>query len=101
MDQAEVKYDAEMLSPAEIERGVTGLGYKCQHTRTVKPGKGGGGGRGGDGGGQPSALEVAVTGMSCTSCSGKVERAVLALLGVTSCSVSVTTGRASVTFEGG
>ncbi|MCP6297232.1 heavy-metal-associated domain-containing protein, partial [Klebsiella pneumoniae] len=30
-----------------------------------------------------------------------MERAVLALPGVTSCSVSVTTGRASVIFEGG
>lgn len=90
--QAEVKYDAEVLTPEEIERGVTGLGYKCQHTRTVTPGKSGGGGAGGRGegsGGQPNALEVEVTGMSCTSCSGKVgyvldhrARAVLDLVGL-------------------
>lgn len=74
MEQAEVKFDAEVLTPGEIERGVTGLGYKCQHTRTVGPSKGGGSGGagGGNGGGQPSTLEVEVTGMSCTSCSGKV-----------------------------
>ncbi|CAM9299244.1 unnamed protein product, partial [Ectocarpus fasciculatus] len=94
--QAEVKYDTEQLSPEDIARGVSGLGYKCQHIRTVRSSKAGGGG----GGGKPNTLEVEVTGMSCTSCSGKVERAVLALPGVASCSVSVTTGRASITFKG-
>ncbi|CBN73914.1 heavy metal translocating P-type ATPase [Ectocarpus siliculosus] len=94
--QAEVKYDTEQLAPEDIARGVSGLGYKCQHLRTVRTSKAGGGG----GGGRPNTLEVEVTGMSCTSCSGKVERAVLALPGVASCSVSVTTGRASITFKG-
>lgn len=76
-DQAEVKYDAEVLTPDEIARGVTGLGYKCRHTRTVKPGTGRAGqhaGGEGGGGGQRSALDMEVTGMSCTSCSGKVNR---------------------------
>eukprot|EP00903_Cladosiphon_okamuranus_P012938 g12081.t1 len=102
--QAEVKYDAEVLTPDEIATGVTGLGYKCLHTRTVKPSTSKVGlGAGGSGGeeSQSSALEVEITGMSCTSCSGKVERAVLALPGVASCSVSVTTGRASITFQSG
>ncbi|CAM9921278.1 unnamed protein product, partial [Ectocarpus sp. 13 AM-2016] len=94
--QAEVKYDTEQLAPEDIARGVSGLGYKCQHLRTVRTSKAGGGG----GAGRPNTLEVEVTGMSCTSCSGKVERAVLGLPGVASCSVSVTTGRASVTFKG-
>eukprot|EP00752_Nemacystus_decipiens_P009679 g8648.t1 len=100
--QAEVKYDAEILTPDEIARGVTGLGYQCRHTRTVKPGPGkagqGDNGEGGEGS-QSGALEVEVTGMSCTSCGGKVERALLALPGVASCSVSVATGRASITFK--
>lgn len=79
LEQAEVKYDAEVLTPDDIARGVTGLGYKCRHTRTVKSsagkagyGGGGGGGEGGEGS-QRGALEVEVTGMSCTSCSGKVD----------------------------
>ena len=70
-----MKYDAEVLTPDEIARGVTGLGYKCRHTRTVKPGTrkaGLGGDDAGDEGSQSSTLEVEVTGMSCTSCSGKV-----------------------------
>lgn len=71
--QAEVKYDAEILTPDEIARGVTGLGYKCRHTRTVKPSTGKEGQWDDGGEGTPSsALEVEVTGMSCTSCSGKV-----------------------------
>lgn len=67
-EQAEVKYDTEQLSPEDIARGISGLGYKCQHIRTVRTSKAGGGG----GGGKPNTLEVEVTGMSCTSCSGKV-----------------------------
>lgn len=65
-----MKYDAQVLSFDEIARGVSGLGYKCDHMRTVGPSSGVGGG--GAGSREATALEVEVTGMSCTSCSGKV-----------------------------
>ncbi|CAM9501238.1 unnamed protein product [Laminaria digitata] len=64
--------------------------------RTVGPTAGGG--RGAESR-EATALEIEVTGMSCTSCSGKVERVVLALPGVLTCSVSVTTGRATVSLS--
>lgn len=66
--QAEVKYDAQVLSFDEIARGVSELGYKCDHMRTVGPTSGGGGAESRE----ATALEIEVTGMSCTSCSGKV-----------------------------
>lgn len=70
--QAEVRFYEEVLSADEIARGITGLGYKCQHTRTTGPTSGGEGGAGSE---QPSVIEVEVSGMSCTSCSGKVRKA--------------------------
>lgn len=68
--QAEVKYDEQVLTFEEIARGVSGLGYKCDHMRTVGPTSGSGGG--GAESREATALEIEVTGMSCTSCSGKV-----------------------------
>lgn len=63
-----MRYDEKIVSPEDVAKGVTGLGYKCHHTRTVGPKDG----RGGGSGASLSTLEVEVTGMSCTSCSGKV-----------------------------
>lgn len=65
-----MKYDAQVLTFDEIARGVSGLGYKCNHMRTVGPISGGG--EGGAESRETTALEIEVTGMSCTSCSGKV-----------------------------
>lgn len=94
--QAEVRHDANVVSAAQIAKSVSGLGYKCQHMKMVGP-------RSEESGpwkrgGSSSVLDVKVTGMSCTSCSGKVERAILALPGISYCSVSVSTVWARVSF---
>ena len=44
----------------------------------------------------PTSLELAVEGMSCTSCVGRVERALNAVPGVTGATVNLATERASV-----
>jgi heavy metal translocating P-type ATPase len=45
-------------------------------------------------------LSLAVEGMNCASCAGRVERALAALPGVASASVNLATGRAEVVFDG-
>lgn len=62
-----MRYNEKVIVSREIAQGVSGLGYKCEHVRTVGPKSGGSGGSS-----ESSALEVEVRGMSCTSCSSKV-----------------------------
>ncbi|MCX7287281.1 MAG: heavy metal-associated domain-containing protein [Rhodobacterales bacterium] len=42
-------------------------------------------------------LSLPITGMTCASCSGRVERAIKAVPGVTLAAVNLATGRAEVT----
>lgn len=58
--------DEKVVTVGEIAQRVTSLGYNCEHVRTVGPKSGRSAGS--------STLDVEVTGMSCTSCSGKVGR---------------------------
>lgn len=50
--------------------------------------------------GQVQALQLAVTGMSCASCVGHVERAIGRVPGVTAVRANLATGRAEVSFSG-
>ncbi|HEV7261177.1 MAG TPA: heavy metal translocating P-type ATPase [Bosea sp. (in: a-proteobacteria)] len=51
---------------------------------------------------QAARIVIPVDGMSCASCVGRVEQAVLAVPGVEAAAVNLATGRASITFgEGG
>lgn len=70
--QAEVMYDEQVLTPRDIVRSITGLGYKSTHEGTVAPKSGR---RGGSRYEESSILEVEVTGMSHTSCREKVNSA--------------------------
>ena len=64
-----MKYDEQVLTPGDIVRCISDLGYKSTHEGTVGPKSGG---RRGSKYEDSSILEVEVTGMSCTSCSAKV-----------------------------
>lgn len=62
-------YNEQMLTPRDIVRSITGLGYKSTHEGTVAPKSVGGGGSKYE---EASILEVEVTGISHTSCGEKV-----------------------------
>ena len=47
-----------------------------------------------------AAVDIAIQGMSCASCVGRVEKAIRSVEGVTSASVNLATGRASIHFDG-
>ena len=49
---------------------------------------------------EPRRLSLPVAGMSCASCTGRVERALAALPGARDVSVNLATGRASLTLSG-
>jgi Cu+-exporting ATPase len=48
----------------------------------------------------PHRLSLSVEGMTCASCAGRVERALLAVPGVAYASVNLATERAEVAFDG-
>ena len=48
----------------------------------------------------PSRLKIPVTGMTCASCVGRVERAIAAVSGVREAPVNLATKSASVVFDG-
>jgi P-type Cu+ transporter len=48
----------------------------------------------------PQAQQIAIEGMSCASCVGRVERAIAKVPGVQSVAVNLATGRAEVSFTG-
>ena len=50
--------------------------------------------------GPPTTRHFPIEGMTCISCVGRVERAIVSLPGVASASVNLATGRAEVTFSG-
>ncbi len=49
----------------------------------------------------PPTFDLAVSGMTCASCAGRVERAIKAVPGVADAAVNLSTERARVTFEPG
>ncbi|CAM9182597.1 unnamed protein product [Discosporangium mesarthrocarpum] len=94
--QAVVHFDPSLTSAKAVSDLINSAGYTTTVALTTVSTSAG---RGGGGGGQQRVLEVAVSGMSCSSCSGKVERALRATKGVESCSVSVVMGRAKVVLN--
>jgi len=64
----------EALDRAALIRAVEGAGYRVA----------------------PTSSELAIAGMSCASCVGRVERALMAVPGVMAASVNLATGRAQV-----
>ncbi len=76
-EQASVRYDPALLEPARIREAVEGAGYGVVAER----------------------LELPITGMTCASCSSRVERALRKVPGVLDASVNLAAERASVVFS--
>ena len=73
-EQAEVFYNPEEVDPAALAEAIEHAGYKVPH----------------------ESRELAITGMSCATCAGHVEKALLAVPGVLKASVNLASERASV-----
>ncbi|HEY1012214.1 MAG TPA: heavy metal translocating P-type ATPase [Herpetosiphonaceae bacterium] len=78
-EQATIAFDAQQLQPATLIAAVERAGY----------------------GVLSETAEVAVTGMTCASCQGRVERALRKAPGVLSASVNLATEHATITYAPG
>jgi len=85
-ETAEVVFDPELIQAAAIVAKLDSLGYSASLLRLE------------DGESDSSVEEytLAVGGMSCAACSGKIERTVRAMPGVQSCVVALSTNTAKV-----
>jgi Cu+-exporting ATPase len=73
-EQAEISYDPAELDPAALTEAVKRAGYGVPH----------------------EMRELAISGMSCASCTGRVEKALLAVPGVERVSVNLASEKATV-----
>ncbi|MFN3430746.1 MAG: heavy metal translocating P-type ATPase [Candidatus Sericytochromatia bacterium] len=81
-EAALVRYDAALIDPEAIAQAVTRLGYEP----TLPPAPAG-------------KAELAIGGMTCASCAGRVERALAKAPGVETASVNLAAERATVAFD--
>ncbi|HEC14816.1 MAG TPA: hypothetical protein ENI72_03565, partial [Rhodospirillales bacterium] len=79
MEQADVTYDSESIDVAGISEAIRKAGFKVPD----------------------QSVEIAIEGMTCASCVGRVEKALGALDGVVSALVNLGSERATVTFRPG
>lgn len=75
-ERAEVRFDPQQVNPAQVATSIDEAGYKAVLDE----------------------VELAVEGMTCASCVGRVERALTRLPGVLEASVNLATERATVRF---
>ena len=73
-EQAEVQYDPARVTAAVLESAVTRAGYSVRH----------------------ETRELTVSGMTCATCAGRVEKALAAVPGVTRAEVNLASEKASV-----
>ena len=73
-EQADVHFDPMRLAHSELGEAITRAGYDVPH----------------------ETRELAVSGMTCATCAGRVEKALSAVAGVTRAEVNLATERASV-----
>ena len=73
-EQADVHFDPARLAPSELGRAIARAGYDVPH----------------------ETRELAISGMTCATCAGRVEKALSAVPGVTRAEVNLASERASV-----
>jgi Cu+-exporting ATPase len=78
-DQADLHFDPRQVTPDRIVQAVEDAGYDIQ----------------------PDRRELAITGMTCATCAGRVEHALAAVPGVRRAEVNLATEHAAVEGQGG
>ncbi len=85
MERAAVEYDDTVIDEPAIMDKIRGLGFGV--IEKERPVEG------------PAAAEIAIFGMTCASCSARVEKALKGVPGVTNASVNLATERATVEYD--
>ncbi|CAH0712779.1 unnamed protein product, partial [Brenthis ino] len=82
--KAEVRYEPSKISAIAVAESISELGFPAELISDS---------------GAPRDLTVLIKGMTCASCVNKIEKSVLKLGGVVSCSVALTTSKGKVKYD--
>lgn len=82
--KAEVRYEPAKISAITVAESISELGFPAELISDS---------------GAPRDLTVLIKGMTCASCVNKIEKTVLKLMGVVSCSVALTTSKGKVKYD--
>ncbi|XP_050358416.1 copper-transporting ATPase 1 isoform X4 [Nymphalis io] len=82
--KAEVRYEPAKISALAITDSITELGFPSELISDS---------------GAPRDLNLSIKGMTCASCVNKIEKSVLKMNGVVSCSVALTTCKAKIKYD--
>lgn len=84
--KAEVRYEPRKISAQDVANSVSELGFPSSVISDC------------DGSGQKE-VQVMIKGMTCASCVSKIEKSVLKLTGVISCTVALTTSKGKIKYN--
>ncbi|XP_075988856.1 copper-transporting ATPase 1 isoform X2 [Anticarsia gemmatalis] len=84
--KAEVRYEPRKISAQDVAHSITELGFPSSVISDC------------DGSGQKDVV-VMIKGMTCASCVNKIEKSVLKLTGVVSCTVALTTSKGKIKYN--
>ncbi|XP_026735198.1 copper-transporting ATPase 1 isoform X2 [Trichoplusia ni] len=84
--KAEVRYEPRKISASDVADSITELGFPSSVLSDC------------DASGQRD-LQVLIKGMTCASCVNKIEKSVLKLTGVVSCTVALTTSKGKIKYN--